>query len=102
VIALHEPYILAFEPSFVEIRHVETGLMSQIIPSRGSDLRLLFEDRPPSAPGIGSWMYHNSPQVPHQHPRHPLGVGRDEILMVSNGRVLSLWAAGSQGFVSDG
>ncbi|KAF8216845.1 CNH domain-containing protein, partial [Mycena galopus ATCC 62051] len=44
--ALHEPYVLAFEPSFVEIRHVETGLMSQVI--QGSNLRLLFADTPPS------------------------------------------------------
>jgi len=46
VIALHEPYVLAFEPSFVEIRHIETGLMSQVI--QGSNLRLLFADTPPS------------------------------------------------------
>lgn len=46
VSALHEPYVLAFEPSFVEIRHIETGLLSQVI--QGSNLRLLFADTPPS------------------------------------------------------
>jgi hypothetical protein len=38
--------VLAFEPTFVEIRHVETGAMAQII--QGSNLRLLFADMPPS------------------------------------------------------
>src|ERR1700723_887533 len=46
-LALHYPYVLAFEPTFVEIRHVETGLMSQVI--QGNNLRLLFADTPPSA-----------------------------------------------------
>ncbi|KAF7356346.1 Rho guanyl-nucleotide exchange factor [Mycena venus] len=49
--ALHEPYVLAFEPSFVEIRHIETGLMSQVI--QGSNLRLLFADTPPSVNNSG-------------------------------------------------
>jgi hypothetical protein len=44
--ALHYPYVLAFEPTFVEIRHVETGSMAQII--QGNNLRLLFADMPPS------------------------------------------------------
>ncbi|KAI0079401.1 CNH-domain-containing protein [Panus rudis PR-1116 ss-1] len=44
--ALHYPYVLAFEPTFVEIRHVETGEMSQII--QGNNLRCLFADTPPS------------------------------------------------------
>jgi len=44
--ALHYPYVLAFEPTFVEIRHVETGSMAQII--QGNNLRLLFADTPPS------------------------------------------------------
>ncbi|KAJ3852453.1 CNH domain-containing protein [Lentinula lateritia] len=50
--ALHEPYVLAFEPTFVEIRHIETGLMTQVI--QGSNLRLLFADNPPSMTGAGS------------------------------------------------
>ena len=33
------PYILAFEPSYVEIRNVETGKIQQIIPT--SNLRCL-------------------------------------------------------------
>ncbi|ORY77360.1 CNH domain-domain-containing protein [Protomyces lactucae-debilis] len=41
--ALHYPYILAFEPSFVEIYHVETGSLVQIVP--GNHLRLVHEGR---------------------------------------------------------
>jgi len=106
--ALHEPYVLAFEPCFVEIRHIETGLLSQVI--QGSNLRLLFADTPPSVTNSssahqynpylqpGADGYHN-PYAPHpgqqypypdQYPRHPQGVGREEILMVSDDRVLAL------------
>jgi hypothetical protein len=46
LLALHEPYVIAVEPSFVEVRHIETGLLSQVI--QGSNLRLLFADTPPS------------------------------------------------------
>ncbi|GAA95551.1 uncharacterized protein L969DRAFT_92682 [Mixia osmundae IAM 14324] len=46
--ALHYPYILAFEPSFVEVRHVESGALMQIIP--GNNLRCLFSDTPSSSP----------------------------------------------------
>jgi hypothetical protein len=132
-IALHEPYVLAFEPSFVEIRHIETGLMSQVI--QGTNLRLLFADTPPSVTNTGSSMSHNSYQMGHEHPygppnstvlygghgsahrgygppshaaypnqysRNPQGVGRDEILIVSDDRVLALrTAAGPQRFMSD-
>ncbi|KAJ7362816.1 citron-like protein [Mycena albidolilacea] len=40
--ALCGPYVLAFEPSFVEVRHIETGVQSQVI--RGSNMRPLFAD----------------------------------------------------------
>ena len=39
--------MLAFEPTFVEIRNVETGAMSQII--QGNNLRCLFADTPPTS-----------------------------------------------------
>jgi len=57
VSALHEPYVLAFEPSFVEIRHIETGLLSQVI--QGSNLRLLFADTPPSVTNASSANQYN-------------------------------------------
>lgn len=46
--ALHHPYVLAFEPSFIEVRHVETGALHQVI--TGYNLRCLFADVPPHAP----------------------------------------------------
>lgn len=46
ILALHYPYVLAFEPTFVEVRHVETGAMTQII--QGNNLRCIFSEAPPS------------------------------------------------------
>lgn len=40
--ALRYPYVLAFEPSFIEVRHVETGLLEQII--EGHNMRCLYSD----------------------------------------------------------
>ncbi|KAK7056393.1 RHO1 GDP-GTP exchange protein 2 [Paramarasmius palmivorus] len=121
--ALHEPYVLAFEPCFVEIRHIETGLMSQVI--QGSNLRLLFADNPPSmtngggmnnmSPVAGPSGYYNhphqpgygyngygspSPQMPYSHmmyqqqQQYARPYMRDEILMVSDDRVLALRTTG--------
>jgi hypothetical protein len=50
--ALHHPYVLAFEPSFVEVRHVMTGALHQVI--TGYNLRCLFADVPPPTGGGGS------------------------------------------------
>ncbi|CAE6431848.1 unnamed protein product [Rhizoctonia solani] len=44
--ALHYPYVMAFDPTFIEIRHVEDGSLVQVV--RGSNLRLLFADTQPS------------------------------------------------------
>lgn len=44
--ALHYPYVVAFEPTFIEVHHVETGHLVQIIPS--ANIRCLFADTPPS------------------------------------------------------
>ncbi|KAI7820058.1 CNH domain-containing protein [Gamsiella multidivaricata] len=38
--ALSLPYVIAFDPSFIEIRHVETGDLVQIIP--GNNIRCLY------------------------------------------------------------
>ncbi|TFL01949.1 RhoGEF Rgf2 [Pterulicium gracile] len=125
--ALMEPYVLAFEPSFVEIRNIETGLMSQVI--QGNNLRLLFADNPPSvtngaghpaqpqhpAGGPGYEFNPYAPQGPagmygsrssvysgygagggpiygQQHPANPYArnAQRDEIIMVSDDRVLAI------------
>ncbi|KAF8603877.1 CNH-domain-containing protein [Ceratobasidium sp. AG-I] len=44
--ALHYPYVMAFDPTFIEIRHVEDGGLVQVI--RGNNLRCLFADTQPS------------------------------------------------------
>lgn len=44
--AMHYPYVLAFEPTFIEVRHVETGALHQVI--TGYNLRCLFADTLPS------------------------------------------------------
>ncbi|KAF9071584.1 CNH domain-containing protein [Rhodocollybia butyracea] len=67
--ALHEPYVLAFEPTFVEIRHIETGLMTQVI--QGSNLRLLFADNPPSMTGAGAVPQSNPFNSPNSGMYHP-------------------------------
>ncbi|EIW79346.1 RhoGEF Rgf2 [Coniophora puteana RWD-64-598 SS2] len=120
--ALRYPYVLAFEPMFVEIRHVETGLLSQVI--QGNNLRLLFAEPPsstthaanhytqnpyyqqqgynpyqaqPAAYGRQS-MYNGYPsqqQMPYFPPQPRYPPGRDEILMVSDDRVLSLRVLGN-------
>ncbi|KAF8817443.1 CNH-domain-containing protein [Phlegmacium glaucopus] len=113
--ALHEPYVIAVEPSFVEVRHIETGLMSQVI--QGSNLRLLFADTPPSVTHTTGYQhpyqqtppyhpYSAPPQYPDLYQRHPQGVGREEVLIVSDDRVLSLQPRGliqrqSQRYMAD-
>ncbi|KAL4266658.1 hypothetical protein AB1N83_002482 [Pleurotus pulmonarius] len=42
-VALHLPYILLFDPRFIEVRHVETGRLAQIIP--GNDIRCIWDGR---------------------------------------------------------
>ncbi|KAG1746612.1 CNH domain-containing protein [Suillus paluster] len=113
--ALRFPYVLAFEPTFVEIRHVETGLMSQVI--QGNNLRLLFAEMPGSATHSGNVQqnafFAQQGYSPYQQPSPPtygqygqgygspshspqsqharyVPSGRDEILMVSDDRVLTL------------
>lgn len=46
-VALHHPYILLFDSRFIEVRHVETGRLSQIIP--GNDIRCIWDGR-----GVGT------------------------------------------------
>lgn len=42
-VALHAPYILLFDSRFIEVRHLETGRLCQIIP--GSDVRCIWDGR---------------------------------------------------------
>ncbi|KAF8659898.1 hypothetical protein AX16_001782 [Volvariella volvacea WC 439] len=64
--ALHEPYVLAFDPTFVEIRNIETGSTSQVI--QGSNVRLLFADSPPSYSSTSTPAYYPNLQAPYPSP----------------------------------
>ncbi|KAJ1306998.1 hypothetical protein OPQ81_007978 [Rhizoctonia solani] len=73
--ALHYPYVMAFDPTFIEIRHVEDGALVQVI--RGNNLRLLFADTQPSVMNSmsssasirsGSSSVYTQHQYPHAHP----------------------------------
>ncbi|KAF9001525.1 CNH domain-containing protein [Cyathus striatus] len=53
-VALHPPHILLFDSRFIEIRHLDTGRLEQIIP--GKDVRCVWDERradmgPAATPG---------------------------------------------------
>ncbi|KAI0286011.1 CNH domain-containing protein [Russula aff. rugulosa BPL654] len=57
-VAWHPPYILIFDSRFIEVRHVETGRLCQVIP--GNDLRCIWDGRGASRPRVaagpnGAW-----------------------------------------------
>ncbi|KAJ7910171.1 CNH domain-containing protein [Mycena leptocephala] len=73
---LHRQYLVIFLPSSVQIRHIETGLVSQIIP--GSNDRLLFADTPPSVNNGGEPMHGLQGEIIKiSDPRGPLGGVRE-------------------------
>ncbi|EKM51937.1 uncharacterized protein PHACADRAFT_199441 [Phanerochaete carnosa HHB-10118-sp] len=72
--ALQYPYILAFDPTFVEIWHVETGRIVQVI--QGSNIRCLW-------PGATPFQF---------DPAHPYGA-QSGVLVVSDEQVVKLQAS---------
>ena len=57
--AWHPPYVVLFSPSFIEVRHVDTGRLAQIIP--GNDIRCIWDGRgsslaPAPMPGPEGWV----------------------------------------------
>lgn len=57
-VAWHPPYILLFDSRFIEIRHIDTGRLAQII--AGNDIRCLWDGRggavpPVMSPGPEGW-----------------------------------------------
>ncbi|KAI9510515.1 CNH domain-containing protein [Russula earlei] len=118
--AFQYPYVLAFEPTFVEIRNVETASMSQVI--QGNNLRCLYTDAPISqshqrqsqssfssftrngfAYGTSPYPAYNEhttlpgaygqspvPMYPVMPPAYGRAAGREEIILVSDDRVLTL------------
>ncbi|KAH9951090.1 Dbl-like domain-containing protein [Amylocystis lapponica] len=69
-VAWHPPYVLLFDTRFIEIRHVETGRLAQIIP--GNDMRCLWDGRGTTnvpntvAPGPEGW-HEGASQEPRVH-----------------------------------
>ncbi|KAG8713192.1 RHO1 GDP-GTP exchange protein 2 [Ceratobasidium sp. 395] len=94
--ALHHPYVMGFDPTFIEIRHVEDGSLAQVI--RGNNLRCLFADTPPSVNNLPKYHQHTSSTPMHKFPeqsihssRLPLQRhGRDEIIFVSDSEVMAV------------
>ncbi|TBU24200.1 Dbl-like domain-containing protein [Dichomitus squalens] len=68
-VAWHPPYVLLFDSRFIEIRHVETGRLAQII--HGNDVRCIWDGRgvtgvPPATPvpeGYGQETISQEPRV---------------------------------------
>jgi len=58
-VAFHPPYVLLFDSRFIEVRHIETGRLAQIIP--GSEIRCTWDGRgtstipPINTPGPDGW-----------------------------------------------
>ncbi|KAG9032105.1 RHO1 GDP-GTP exchange protein 2 [Tulasnella sp. JGI-2019a] len=120
--ALYYPFVLAVEPTFIEVRHVDSGRLVQIIP--GNNLRCLFADTPPSRTHSPANLYGPngymrgvnpsrgaSPQYGGGYPtgygyQHQGGQGppvhrsqtyaRDEIIIVSDDKVLIIRLAAPQ------
>ena len=65
-VAYHPPYVLLFDSRFIEIRHVETGRLVQIIP--GNDIRCIWDGRgsglpPVQTPGPNGWSDTPTPEA---------------------------------------
>ncbi|CAE6466235.1 unnamed protein product, partial [Rhizoctonia solani] len=123
--ALHHPYVMAFDPTFIEIRHVEDGALVQVI--RGSNLRLLFADIQPSvinstssslltslsqyqSPCAHSYgQYSRPPAYGYAQPMTPYAQQlmqrrahiRDEIILVSDDKVMAVRLAPPPSHASD-
>lgn len=74
-LALYYPFVLAFEPNFVEIRHVETGRIVQVI--QGHNLRALFASTTQTLPPQPTLTYNTQSSYSIPQPQ-PYG-GRDSI-----------------------
>jgi len=89
--ALQYPYVLAFEPTFVEIRHVETGLLAQII--KGNNLRLLFAHTSLAMTTIGQPSAYGGRGPQQQYGMNGQGgftEPRNVIILLSDERVMTL------------
>jgi len=64
--ALRRPFVLAFEPTFVEIRHVESGALMQIV--QMNNMRCIFSDTPPSVNSLSNLPYTGPPAYGYASP----------------------------------
>jgi len=80
--ALNYPFVLAFEPTFVEVRHVETGSMVQVI--QGNNLRCLFADAPPSTTHTSSAASINHAQAYQYHQTYGVMDSRQSMYTVGD------------------
>lgn len=69
-VAWHPPYVLLFNPRFIEVRHTATGRLVQIIP--GNDFRCTWDGcgtdpAPPAAPCMTGWDEWTSTQESRVH-----------------------------------
>lgn len=60
-VAVHAPYILLFDSRFIEVRHLETGSLAQII--RGNDIRCIWDGQD----SVNPVLLDGSPQVGRVH-----------------------------------
>ncbi|CAE7134469.1 unnamed protein product [Rhizoctonia solani] len=75
--ALHYPYLMAFDSTFIEIRHVEDGQLIQV--GGGKNMRLLFADTQPSVKNPLNPVV----SAPRAH-------ARDEIILASEDKVMAV------------
>lgn len=72
--AFHYPYVIAFEPNFIEVWDINACRIQQVIP--GDNLRCLFAEPPPSGshplPPPMYYHPHSMPHSPHQPPPGPM------------------------------
>lgn len=75
--ALQYPYVIAFNPNFIEVHHVESGALIQVLP--GHKISCLFADMPPSTvnapPQSRQFMYPAQGYRPGQPGPPPPGPG---------------------------
>ncbi|KAG8901264.1 RHO1 GDP-GTP exchange protein 2, partial [Tulasnella sp. 408] len=111
--ALHLPFVLAIEPTFIEVYNVDSGQLMQII--HGKNLRCLFADSPPSIKNsavnyanpylrgnpyiypqvAGTWSQEDHPGTIDTSSMPPsfhgsLTYTRDEIIIVSDDKVMAV------------
>lgn len=81
--AFHPPHVLLFDSRFVEVRHIDTGRLAQVI--QGNDIRCIWDGRGTtsiaqiSTPGPNGWEESTSQEarvhVVMRAPETPRGLG---------------------------